>query len=113
MTLELLAAMPLSDLVRALRVVVSVTGVLVMIDSLGICLKRNENPPHKPIWSAAAWLIGGGAVSLTNLFLLSRGSTFVGPGADPAEQLATVLLYLGLAAAFTVRQQSAARGAHG
>jgi hypothetical protein len=106
---QLMAGSNLADLLRALRVLVSVTGMLVMIDSLGICLRRDETPPHKPMWSAAAWLIGGGTVAIANMFLLSRGSTFVGPGAEPVEQLATVLLYLGLASAFTVRAISRAR----
>lgn len=110
MTIELIlaGAVPLPDLGRAMRVVVAVTGLLVMIDSLGICLRRDENPPHKPIWSAAAWLIGGGVTALVNLFLLSRGSTFVGVASSPVEQVATLVLYLGLAAAFTVRAISRA-----
>ena len=86
---------------RGLRAIALVTGILVAIDSVGVLLCARENPPHKPKWNAAAWLIGSGsAATITGSLIL---------GGYPANNMvAPIFLYSGLSVSFTIRAISRA-----
>lgn len=98
----------LEALIRASRVVAGVTGALVVIDSVGILLGPLEKPPHKPKWSAFAWLVGGLTVIAVTGILIDARSGFVGHGDPRAAQLSVLGMYVGLASMFTIRAISRA-----
>ncbi len=95
-------------LIRAARVVAMVTGALVTIDSIGILVMRREQPPHHPAWSAAAWLIAGGSITLAAGYLLQSRVGYVAENDTTGAQVAILFHWIGLAMAFIIRAVSRA-----
>lgn len=98
----------LEALLRSARMVTLVTGALVALDSIGILISPIEQPPHKPKWSAFAWLIVGSSVGGVSGYLLLTKAGWANNGDPLSEKIVIIVLYLGAALAFTVRAMSRA-----
>lgn len=94
-------------ILQTLRVLTAVTGFLVAVDSFGVLFSVEEYPPHKPKWSATAWLVGSVTVSIAAAYLLSERGRI----GDPTfgHKISVWGMYAGLTVAFTCRAISRAR----
>jgi len=93
----------LDALRRTMLVVAAASGVLVGIDSIAILMSYPERPPHRPRANALSWLIASAAVTCAGGYILFNRIDWIGAEAPIDAKAALVVLYAGLAAAFTSR----------
>lgn len=87
-------------ILRTLRVLVVVTGSLVLIDSIGILMRPVEHPPHKPKWSAISWCV----VAVTGAGVAG----YLTVTSSPPTAMLNPYIYGGLTIGFTLRAVSRA-----
>ena len=95
-------------ILRTVRTLAFITGALVLVDSIGILLRGDECPPHKPGWSAAAWTVMALTFTCATVYLLSEHNGLVDNSDPIARQAAVWFIYSGAAASFTIRAISRA-----
>lgn len=93
----------LEAFLRSMRVLAVVTGILVVVDSLGVQFNYPERPPHRPRANAFAWLVIAGTATGANLYLLVKGYGWIGHDAPHAAKIAAALIPSALAVSFTAR----------
>jgi hypothetical protein len=92
----------LEGAVRASRCAAVVTGVLVVIDSIGVMIDHSPRPP-RPRISALAWAIAGVVVAGTGIFLIGQRAILAADIGREYAQVVAILFWGGLAIAFTTR----------
>lgn len=95
-------------ILRTVRMLTFITGSLVAIDSIGIFLRMDERPPHKPRWSAASWLVVSATFTVVSAYLLSEQTGLVADDDPLGRQAAVWALYIGATIGFTMRAVSRA-----
>jgi len=95
-------------ILQTLRMLTLLTGALVLIDGIGILIRPQEIPPHKPKWAATSWCIVSGTAASVMIWLVAEDIGFVRGDELWPDQLPVWLLYAGLSAGFTCRAISRA-----
>jgi hypothetical protein len=94
----------LLDALRRTMLAVDVAaGILVGIDSVAVVCSYPEKPAHRPRANALSWLISSLTMTLVGSYLLYNRYTWVGDDSPVDAKIAILILYAGIAAAFTSR----------
>jgi hypothetical protein len=88
---------------RAMRVLACVTGLLVVIDSVGVLMRVPEFPRHRPRANALAWLIAGATAALVSGFLLAGRYGWIGAQSSLTAKLVGTSTWVGFSIAFILR----------